>query len=42
MYGGFSLLLWAGAFLCFIAYGIQVRSRIKCKLKWQLAFHLIE
>lgn len=24
MFGGFSLLLWTGAFLCFLAYGIHV------------------
>ncbi len=23
MFGGFSLLLWGGAILCFIAYGIE-------------------
>lgn len=23
MFGGFALLLWVGAFLCFLAYGIQ-------------------
>lgn len=26
LFGGFSLLLWVGAVLCFIAYGIQVSS----------------
>lgn len=24
MFGGFSILLWIGAFLCFLAYGIQL------------------
>ena len=24
MFGGFSTLLWVGAFLCFLAYGIEV------------------
>lgn len=24
LFGGFALLLWIGALLCFIAYGIQV------------------
>ena len=23
MFGGFSMLLWTGAILCFLAYGIQ-------------------
>ena len=26
LFGGFSLLLWCGAILCFIAYGIQASS----------------
>jgi len=33
MYGGFSLLLWAGAFLCFIAYGIQVHCAGKMQIE---------
>ena len=24
LFGGFALLLWLGAILCFLAYGIQV------------------
>uniref|UniRef100_A0A8D2B702 Sodium/potassium-transporting ATPase subunit alpha n=1 Tax=Sciurus vulgaris TaxID=55149 RepID=A0A8D2B702_SCIVU len=27
MFGGFSLLLWTGAILCFLAYGIQLYSK---------------
>ena len=26
LFGGFAMLLWAGALLCFIAYGIQVAT----------------
>lgn len=26
LFGGFALLLWIGAFLCFFAYGIQATS----------------
>lgn len=26
LFGGFALLLWIGAILCFIAYGIQVST----------------
>lgn len=26
LFGGFALLLWIGAFLCFIAYGIQAST----------------
>lgn len=26
LFGGFALLLWIGAFLCFIAYGIQATT----------------
>ena len=26
LFGGFSLLLWSGAILCFIAYTIQVKA----------------
>jgi len=26
LFGGFSMLLWIGALLCFLAYGIQAAS----------------
>ena len=29
LFGGFAMLLWIGAFLCFIAYGIQATSHEK-------------
>ena len=29
LFGGFAMLLWIGAFLCFIAYGIQASSQEK-------------
>ncbi len=29
LFGGFSLLLWSGAILCFIAYGIQVTRLVE-------------
>ena len=27
LFSGFAMLLWAGAILCFVAYGIQVRLK---------------
>lgn len=29
MFGGFCMLLWIGAILCFIAFGIQITSEEK-------------
>lgn len=29
LFGGFALLLWIGAILCFLAYGIQVGTAAK-------------
>ena len=30
MFSGFAMLLWIGAILCFVAYGIQVYTRTPC------------
>ena len=27
LFGGFSMLLWVGSILCFIAYGIQISEK---------------
>lgn len=33
LFGGFALLLWIGALLCFLAYGIQVGTTTKNQTK---------
>ena len=36
LFGGFAMLLWLGAILCFVAYGIQVITKENIKILSEL------